>query len=112
MPKKKNIHVFLSHDGWVVKHEDDNRSISIHETKREAEDAARKLARNAKGELVIHNRDGRISSRDSYSPDPLPPKEPREVLFPVLPSKTNEQTIREVVKKVIQESQDKTSNES
>jgi len=112
MPKKviKHIHVIPQNDGWVVKREDDNRLISSHETKQEAENAARKIARTAKGELVIHNRDGRISSRDSYNTDPLPPKVPREVLFPVLTSKMNEQTIRKAVKKVIQESQGETSN--
>ena len=114
MTKKahKNIHVFLSNDGWVIKREDNNRLISTHTTKQEAVDEARKFARNAQGELVIHSRDGRISSRDSYSPDPLPPKEPREVLFPLQPGKTNKRKITEAVKEVIQESQDKTTNES
>jgi len=108
----KNIHVFLSNDGWVIKREDNNRLISTHTTKQEAVDEARKFARNAEGELVIHSRDGRISSRDSYSPDPLPPKEPREVLFPLQPGKTNKRKITEAVKEVIQESRDKTTNES
>jgi len=114
MTKKahKNIHVFLSNDGWVIKREDNNRLISTHTTKQEAVDEARKFARNAEGELVIHSRDGRISSRDSYSPDPLPPKEPREVLFPLQPGKTNKRKITEAVKEVIQESRDKTTNES
>jgi hypothetical protein len=114
MTKKahKNIHVILRNDGWVIRREGNDRLISTHNTKEEAIDAARKLARNAKSELVIHSRDGRISSRDSYGSDPLPPKEPREVLFPLQPSKTNEQKIREAVKTVIKESQGKTTNES
>lgn len=108
----KHIHVIPRNGSWIVRREGDNRLISTHNTKREAEAAARKIARNTQGELVIHNRDGRISTRDSYNTDPLPPKEPREVLFPVLPSKTNEQAIREAVKKVMKESQNKTSDAS
>lgn len=114
MTKKahKEIHVIPHKGGWVIKREDANRLISTHATKQEAVDEAREYARNARGELVIHSRDGRISSRDSYSPDPLPPKEPREVLFPLTTSKTNERKIREAVREVIQESQNKSTNES
>jgi len=114
MPKKivKNIHVIPHNNGWIVRREGENRLISTHDTKQEAEKFARRIARNTRSELVIHNRDGRISSRDSYSTDPLPPREPREVLFPVLESKTDEQTIRKAVKKVIQEAQSKAANSS
>ena len=114
MTKKahKNIHVIPHKQGWVIKRENENRLISTHNTRQEAVDEARKAARNAKTELVVHSRDGRISSRDSYNPDPLPPKEPREVLFPVQPSKTDKRKITEAVKEVIQESQTKTTDES
>ncbi|HLO17292.1 MAG TPA: DUF2188 domain-containing protein [Anaerolineales bacterium] len=112
MSKKSinHIHVIPRNNSWIVRREGDDRLISTHDTKQEAEKAAREIARDAKGELVIHNRDGRISSRDNYSLDPLPPKEPREVLFPVVPSRTSEQTIKKAIRKVMQESQDKTSN--
>lgn len=114
MPKKahKSVHVFPRNDGWVVKRDNNRRSISTHTTKKEAVDAAVQLARNAQGDVVIHSHDGRISSRDSYGTDPLPPKEPREVLFPLQPSKTSQQKITEAVKEVIQESRNKTTKES
>jgi len=38
-------------------------------------DRAREIAKNQKTELVIHNRDGKISDKDSYGNDPFPPKD-------------------------------------
>ena len=42
---------------------------------REAIDAAREIARNQNGELLIHGRNGQIRERDSSgSNDPFPPR--------------------------------------
>ncbi|MBK9334010.1 MAG: DUF2188 domain-containing protein [Ignavibacteria bacterium] len=43
--------------------------------KSEAVTRARKIARNKKSELVIHNRDGTISDKDSYGNDPFPERD-------------------------------------
>jgi hypothetical protein len=110
---KKNapyIHVIPHKDSWVVRSESNKKVTSVHDTQREAIDVARKTAQTVKGELVIHARDGRIRERDSYGSDPLPPKSPREVLFPIARSKTSELEIRKAVREVIQETRDGTLN--
>lgn len=107
MKKTKNVHVVPHNDCWAVKGEGYGRVASIHDTQREAIDAAREIARNKQGELLIHARDGRIRGRDSYGTDPLPPKSPREVLFPTTRSKTAGKDIRKAVKEVVRESQGK-----
>lgn len=111
---KKNtnyIHVIPRNNGWAVRTEGKNKVTSVHDSQSNAIDSAREIARNAKGVLVIHSRDGRIRERDSYGSDPLPPKTPREVLLPTSKSKTSEQEIRKAVIEVIQESQSTTPDE-
>ena len=113
--KKKHtlyIHVIQHNDCWVVKSESNRKVTSVHDSQRDAIDVARKIAQGAKGELVIHARDGRIRDRDSYVSDPLPPKTPRKVLFPIGRSKTSEQEIKKAVREVIQETRDRTLNGS
>ena len=69
-----NQHVVPHGDGWAVKGEGKSRATKVTSTKKEATDAARQISRNQGSELIIHNRDGRISSRDSHGHDPFPPK--------------------------------------
>lgn len=70
----KNQHVVPHSDGWAVKGEGNKRATSVHDTQRQAADAAREIARNQQSELVIHRPDGRIRDKDSYGNDPFPPK--------------------------------------
>ena len=42
--------------------------------KSDATDFGRKIARNQGSKLVIHNRNGQISHKDSHGNDPFPPK--------------------------------------
>jgi Uncharacterized protein conserved in bacteria (DUF2188) len=49
-------------------------STSAFNTQGEAVNRAREIARRQKGELLVHDRDGEIRSRDSYGHDPYPPK--------------------------------------
>lgn len=102
--KSKRFHVLPRDGGWTVRAEGDSRTTSVHATQREAIEAAREIARNHASELVIHGRDGRIRERDSYSPDPLPPKSPREVLFPTTPIVTSKKAIKKAVNEVIRKS--------
>lgn len=70
----KNQHVVPRSNGWAVKGEGNKRATSMHETQKQAVDAAREIARNQKSELVIHRPDGRIRDKDSFGKDPFPPK--------------------------------------
>jgi hypothetical protein len=71
----KDQHVVPAGDGWGVRGEGNERLTSHHDTKREAEEAAREIARNQRSDVVIHGRDGRIQDRDSYGNDPFPPRD-------------------------------------
>jgi Uncharacterized protein conserved in bacteria (DUF2188) len=102
MAKTTNIHVVHRNDGWVVRKEGTSRATSVHQTQRDAVDAARKIARNQSGELVIHGRDGRIRGRDSYGTDPMPLRY-RQVLFPNKPASASEKAIKEAVSAVVDE---------
>jgi len=71
---KRNQHVVPRPEGWGVRGEGAERDTSHHDTKADAVDAARDIARNQGTELLVHNRDGRIARRDSHGNDPHPPK--------------------------------------
>jgi uncharacterized protein YdaT len=70
----KNQHVVPHSDGWAVKGAGNQRATSIHNTQKQAIDAARDIAKNQHSELVIHRTDGRIRDKDSYGNDDYPPK--------------------------------------
>lgn len=78
----KTLHVVARAGRWVIRNEGGSRAVSVHETQREAFEAARKLAKKRAVSLVIHGRDGRVKWRVSYRPDPPPPRVAREVLYP------------------------------
>jgi len=40
----------------------------------DASDAGRQISKNRGAEFVIHNKDGKISGKDSHGNDPYPPK--------------------------------------
>ena len=66
---QNNRHVVPNNKDWRVIKAGGERGKNF-DTKAEAVDYARDLARRNKEELVIHNRDGQISYRDSYGNDP------------------------------------------
>ncbi len=73
----KNQHV-VPHDGrWAVKGEGNGRATSTHDTQRQAETAARDIARRERSEVVIHRPNGTIRDKDSFGNDPHPPKDKR-----------------------------------
>lgn len=51
---KKDQHILPVKDGWAVRPEGDQNYISIHKTWHEAIDAARKIAKKEKAEIIIH----------------------------------------------------------
>lgn len=56
--------------GWDVKKGGGEKSIKHTDTKQEAVDIAREISKNQQSELVIHNKDGKIGSKDSHGNDP------------------------------------------
>lgn len=113
MPKRKdtfkglNLHVVPRINGWAVRVEGRSTATSVHDTQREAIETARKLAKDAAMQLVIHGRDGRIRERDSYASDPLPKKQPRKVLYPSSSPNTNRESIRRAVREAMREVSEK-----
>lgn len=71
----KNQHV-VPHEGkWAVRGEGNSRVSSEHRTQGTAINSATRTARHEKSEVVIHGRDGKIRDKDSYGPDPCPPRD-------------------------------------
>ena len=60
--------------GWQVKGAGNVKATKRTATKAEAYAIGRDIARHQKSELLVHNKDGRISERNSYGGDPYPPK--------------------------------------
>ena len=77
--KKANYHVVPKGDDWAVKKAGNDRASGRFDTQREAEAAAKGLARNQPGggEVRIHGTDGKIRDSDTIAPanDPNPPKD-------------------------------------
>lgn len=61
--------------GWDVKRNSAERASGHFDRKSDATDYARNVSRNQNTELVIHNKDGKISNSDSHGNDPCPPKD-------------------------------------
>jgi len=73
---RQTHHVVSNPDGgWDVKRGGGEKASRHFETKQEAIDGGREISRNQGTELIIHNRDGRISQSDSHGNDPCPPKD-------------------------------------
>ncbi|MCY4512748.1 MAG: DUF2188 domain-containing protein [Bdellovibrionales bacterium] len=70
---EKNFHVVRLGKGWSVK--SNGRVLSSHNTQQNAAKSAVVRAKRIKSEVVIHGRDGRIRSKDSYGNDPFPPRD-------------------------------------
>jgi hypothetical protein len=71
----KNQHVVPTKNGWGVKGEGNLKKTAITETKKQAVDIAKEIAKNNKSEVVIHGKNGKIQDKDSYGNDPNPPKD-------------------------------------
>ncbi|MBW2662416.1 MAG: DUF2188 domain-containing protein [Deltaproteobacteria bacterium] len=76
--KNKSTHVVpKSSGGWDIKQNGAQRSSGHFDRKQDAIDRARELSRNQNTEFVIHNKDGKISQKDSHGNDPFPPRDKR-----------------------------------
>jgi hypothetical protein len=64
------IHTVYKNDQWINELEGDGEIGGVHATKEEAVSVGRARAQQDETEHVIHNQDGTISERNSYSHDP------------------------------------------
>jgi hypothetical protein len=70
MSAKSNTHVIAAiGGGWSVRRTGSGRAEKTFDTKMEAVRYGRKVARERSTALVIHNRDGMISERNTYVRD-------------------------------------------
>lgn len=100
----KYLHVVYHHpEGWVIRTEN-YRQLSIHDTRREALEVARPLAKSKEITLVIYYRNGHVKKWERYNREPLPPPRPPKVLYPTDPPRTaTRAAIRRAVIKAINE---------
>ncbi|WP_046174931.1 DUF2188 domain-containing protein [Domibacillus indicus] len=70
----KDQHILKHEQGWQVKGSGNTKATKLFETQQEAKQFAKEKAKNQHSEVVIHGRDGRIRTKDSYGNDPFPPK--------------------------------------
>lgn len=75
MAKGKNQHIVKRPNGWAVVGAGNQRATRVVPTQAQAIDVGRQIAINQQSELVVHGRNGRIRSKDSFGNDPNPPKD-------------------------------------
>ena len=73
MAKGKNVHVVPHNNGWAARTEGSQKVLKDFDTKAQATDFGRNVARNQQSELVIHGLNGRIQDKDSFGNDQCPP---------------------------------------
>ena len=75
MARKTNqIHTVSRPNGWGNLKSGASRVGKIYDTKAQAQASGRKTAMKQGAEHIIHNKDGKIGSRNSYGNDPHPPR--------------------------------------
>lgn len=75
MRKAKSHHVVPNPDGgWDIRKSGATRASRHFDRKADAVDRARQISQNQRTELMIHDKRGRISQKDSHGNDPCPPK--------------------------------------
>lgn len=102
VPKYLHV-VYYRPEGWVIRN-DNYRVLSTHDTRREAVEVARPLAKKNEFTLVIHRRDNRVMKWEHYYRGPMPPPQPPKVLYPTDPPRTATiAAIKRAVSKAIKE---------
>ncbi len=75
MSKRVSIHVVKNGDVWKNKKAGAERASSVHDTKSDALDRAKELAKSHPlGQVVVHGQDGKIQTEYTYRKDPFPPE--------------------------------------
>lgn len=75
MGNRKEYHVVPGNDGWRVVKDNASKASSCTSLKTDAIAIAKQLSQKTGSELVIHGKDGKIQSANSYGKDPCPPKD-------------------------------------
>ena len=70
MPRKASVHVVKHPDGWAVRSAGSRRAAKVTDTQAAAISIGRGIAINRGAELIVHNRQNRFRSVDSYGHDP------------------------------------------
>lgn len=70
MPSSDDVHVSKDENGGWKKTVGGEKVGHAHQTQQGAIDAAEKIARKNESDLVVHGRDGKIRSKDSFGNDP------------------------------------------
>ncbi len=73
MAKKPPVHTVPTKTGWANKQ--GSEVNSSHKTKAAATKEGKSQAKADKTEHVIHKSDGKIGDKNSYGPDPMPPRD-------------------------------------
>lgn len=72
---RKSVHITPApHGGWNVKSAGATRAAANCDKKADAINRGREISQHQQAELVIHNKNGRISRSDSHGHDPYPPE--------------------------------------
>lgn len=72
---KKSQHVVPHNNTWAVRKSGSSKVMKTFKTQTSAIKFAKSIAKTQRTELLIHNRQGKIRSKDSYGNDPCPPKD-------------------------------------
>ncbi len=74
MGKDRHVSKNTQGSGWKVTV--GGRTTSTHRTQKNADVEAQRSAKKVGADVVVHGRDGKIRSKDTYGkPDPNPPKD-------------------------------------
>ena len=100
----KYLHVAYRYpEGWII-YNQNYRTLSTHDTRREAVEVARPIAKKSQFTLVIHRRDNRVMKWECYYRGPIPPPQPPKVRYPTDPPRTTTiEAIQRAVREVIEE---------
>jgi hypothetical protein len=99
----KYLHVAYRYpEGWII-YNQNYRTLSTHDSRREAVEVARPIAKKNEFTLVIHRRDNRVMKWESYYRGPIPPPQWPKVRYPTDPPRTATiEAIQRAVKAVVE----------
>jgi hypothetical protein len=73
--EQRDVHVVPSEGRRTVRREGAARATKRFDTQADAIKWARRSAAKEQTDLVVHGRDGKIRSKDSFGSDPMPPRD-------------------------------------
>ena len=99
----KYLHVaYRRPEGWIIRNQN-YRTLSTHDTRREAVEVARTIAKKNQFTLVIHRRDNQVIKWERYYRGPIPPPQPPRIDPPGPPRTAIRRAIRRAILAAINE---------